>query len=251
MEIATNDMDVERRINDFLWGGSNHIGKTLDNLLKGPFSRFSRCAIVGGMVRDIARGDDFNSDIDIVIDGTTQDVADVARSLGARINAFGGWTTRHCNADIDFWALESTWALRTGLVEGRSLEIFPKTTFFTHDSAFFDLNDRRVVSDGMFWNAIRRREIEINLEPTPLPDGNLYRAVKRILNWDLNVGPRLSRFIELHLNVGSFQRLVEMELRKQHPALIANFSSHEALKAEIIKYNTNIETCSLGKYREA
>lgn len=150
--------------------------------------------------------------------------------LAARRNVFGGWRARFGNADIDFWAFESTWTLRTGLVDGRSLDDFPKTTFFTHDAAFFDLNSHRVVSDCIFWDAIKRGEIEINLEPTPSIEGNLYRAARRILGWGLVVGPRLRRFIERHLDHDSFLKLREIEARKGHPVLIALFNSAEELK---------------------
>jgi hypothetical protein len=110
-ERCIDDRDVERRIGAFLWGGSNTIGASLHSLLTGPFSHFKRSAIVGGMVRDIALGSSFNSDIDIVIDATTGEVASVAVAVNARPNIFGGWTARRGGTDIDFWAFESTWAV--------------------------------------------------------------------------------------------------------------------------------------------
>lgn len=232
--IAADDQDVERRISAFLWRDPNPFGAALDSLMDGPFAHFKRCAIAGGMVRDIARGDAFDSDIDIVIEATIDEVATVAASLGARRNVFGGWRTRFGDADIDFWAFESTWTLRTGLVKGRSLDDFPKTTFFTHDAAVFDLNSHRVVSHGIFWDAIKRGEIEINVEPTPSIEGNLYRAARRILGWGLVVGPRLRRFIERYLDDDSFRKLLKIEAGKGHPPLIVRFQNSTELKAAVL-----------------
>ncbi len=229
MDVAASVEVVSERI-EALLGRSADLGNAVRSLLSGPFRDFERTAIVGGMVRDVARGVPFNSDIDIVIEASASHVGMVASSIGARSNSFGGWTADWMGFEVDFWALETTWAVRTGLVQASSINDIPKTTFFNHDAAVFDLQKRRVICEDQFLAGLREREIEVNLSPSPTIEGNLYRAARRILLWHLVPGRRLRDFIIDHLDDPAFCSMRYRENRKRETPLFASFASAVELR---------------------
>ena len=225
LSVALDDREIVSRLTGYLSGAGKPAARAIDSLLAGPFRGLGRTAIVGGMVRDIARGTEFSTDIDLVVEDSAAHVADVALSLGARPNVMGGWTAAYEGFDIDFWALQSSWAVRAGHVDARVLEDFPKTTFFRHDAAAFDIVNLKMISSEVFWHDLRTQAIEINLEPTPVPVGNIYRAAKRILLWGLRPGPSLAAFIDRNLNTSCFAALLEMGARKGDRPFLAPFAN--------------------------
>jgi hypothetical protein len=186
----------------------------LHQILKTKFNRFERIVVMGGLVRDFAHGGrkSFRSDLDLVIDAPKESVADLATHLGATPNRFGGFGSRHGPWKIDFWALETTWA-RT-YVPLRSLEDIVGTTFFDWDAAAYDLNGRKLICSEDYLPRIRSKTLDVNLLPNPSPMGNLVRAVRRLMMWQVQAGPRLKEFIEQHLNEEALRaaQLKELEL---------------------------------------
>jgi hypothetical protein len=229
LDIAADFTAVSRRMEKLI-GASGGPGDCLRDIMAGPLGLFNKTAIVGGMVRDQAMGIPFRSDIDLVINAPDYEVAAAAAELGASANQFGGWTARRVGVDFDFWSLESTWAVKAGLVEASSIEEFPSTTFFSHDAIVFDLQTGRVFGKEDYMAGIWRREIEINLLPTPIIGGNLYRAARRILLWDFHPGMRLQDFIERPLDEATFEMMVEREARKRERPVLAGFVSVDELR---------------------
>ena len=88
--------------------------RILRSFLERELRPLGDAAVMGGLVRDFARGgrEAFASDVDIVIDARAGAVSDLAGRLSAQANRFGGFGCRVGPWRVDFWALETTWAVR-------------------------------------------------------------------------------------------------------------------------------------------
>lgn len=200
MSIAPNKDALKRRLERYLWANSDGETALLQDILRAHFQDFSRVAIIGGLVRDFAREGrkGFRSDVDLVIDGKKEQVERLAVFLQAKSNRFGGFGFKQGPWKIDFWALETTWARNHVPIE--RLEDVVTGTFFDWDAIAYDLWRRRVICGSDYFNRIEEGKLDVNLLPNPSPLGNLVRAVRRLVNWDVNAGPVLRRFIDDHLN---------------------------------------------------
>lgn len=211
MSIAPNNLALKRRLDRYFW--SNHTGEMvfLRRLLDEHFAAFDRIAVIGGLARDFAREgrSGFRSDIDLVIDAPQRSVAEVAALLHATSNRFGGFGCKQGPWNIDFWALETTWARKYVHVE--SLEDIIYCTFFDWDAIAYDLKGRRLICQENYLSRIRSSTLDINLLPTPSPWGNLVRAVRRLMIWNLQAGPLLREFICEQLDESALQFLQAKE----------------------------------------
>lgn len=235
MAVASRLDVVKRRMDDFLWCDKSAACDRLRSLLRTHFLQFPRVAIVGGMVRDIARAGKrgFNSDLDMVIDAPEDDVARLSRSIGARANSFGGHSFVADGWKLDFWAIGTTWAARTGHVEVRFLEDIVRCTFFDCDAIIYDLKDRRLVCEESYLPRIQNRTLDINLLATPAVMGNLHRAVCRILAWHASPGPRLKAFLDEHLDDSGFETLLRIERQRGRCPALLRFEDVRALRQAI------------------
>lgn len=215
-------------------------------LLEDRFVSLGRVAIIGGFVRDIARHgrDSFRSDIDLVIEASSKDVQDLAASLDACPNRFGGYGYKHPHWKIDFWALESTWAVAQGHVHASRLEDLVHSTFFDCDAILYDLESRQVMASEFYFERLAKNEIEINLRPNPSEDGNLLRAIRRVFCWGAEPGPQLRSFILQRLDDERFQQLNKVERQLYPIAVTTYFENAEELKAGLMNpaKRTDLET---------
>lgn len=236
MTVASNSHIVKRRIDDYIWRDNTLASRRLRLVLRTHFSRFENVAIVGGMVRDFARVGKlgFKSDIDLVIDAPVEDVADMAQGLQAKTNIFGGHSITQHGWNVDFWALGSTWAIREGHVKAGSLADFTRSTFFNYDAVVYDIRNRRVLHEEAYLNDLERKVIEVNLLPNPTVIGNLYRAVRRILLWDLSPGERLRTFVIDNLDSVAFRDVVSMDKRKSATPFLYKYRSASELREAVI-----------------
>jgi hypothetical protein len=232
LDIADSVPTIERRLSAFIWEDNSLRCVSLRRVLATFSGRFDEAAIIGGMVRDFARvgAPGFHSDVDMVIDAPASEVADFAAAHGARVNAFGGFSLIADGWEVDFWPLESTWALRDGHVELERLEDVIRSTFFDHDAIIYDIGRRRVICDEGYVARQPLNMLEINLMPNPSIHGSLYRAARRILGWELTPGPKLRAFIDEHLDAAAFEHMVATELRKKAVPIIASFPDVGALR---------------------
>lgn len=232
LDLAGSEAEVERRLESYINNPVAHASVRLKRILSSFTDRFERVAIIGGMVRDFARvgAPGFHSDVDLVIDAPVADVIAFAGTLGARSNAFGGFSVVADGWEVDFWALETTWAVREGHVVVRRLEDVIGSTFFDHDAIMYDLRHRRIVCDDDYIPRQRLNTLEINLLPNPSIKGSLYRAARRLVGWKLAPGPRLAVFIERHLDGEAFEHMLATERRKKVVPIIASFSDLNALR---------------------
>lgn len=232
MKVATDKRAIKRRMDDFLWREASEPNVRLRRVLKGHFFQFDRVAIVGGMVRDFARAgrEAFHSDVDLVIEDDVEAVAKFARQHSAEPNKYGGFSFYAEGWKLDFWALETTWASRAGHARVHKLEDIARCTFFDCDAILYDLKERKVICSDSYLDHLRSGRIEISLEPNPSVTGSLYRAVRRLLLWNLEPGPRLRSFIECHLTDQGFDSLVREEGRKDCDGLLTSFRGADVLR---------------------
>ncbi len=236
LDIADSVSTIERRLAAFIWEDNSRRCVSLRSVITMFTDRFYNVAIIGGMVRDFARvgAPGFHSDVDMVIDAPACEVVEFAAAHGARVNAFGGFSLVSDGWEIDFWPLESTWALREGHVELKHLEDVIRSTFFDHDAIIFDIGRRRVICDEGYVARQPLNMLEINLMPNPSIHGSLYRAARRILGWELTPGPKLRAFMDEHLNGDAFEHMVATERRKKAVPIIESFSDVNALRIAVL-----------------
>ncbi len=208
----------------------------LREILETRFEPLGPIAIIGGLVRDIARRGKvgFRSDVDLVLDAPPDRVAALASELDATPNRFGGYSSIHPHWKIDFWSLPNTWAAAVGLVGVKTLADLVKTTFFDCDAICYEVQRRKVHAPPGYLDRIAARTIEVNLLPNPSIDGNLLRAARRILAWDFRPGPTLRSFIERELNEESFKRIVAVERTLYANDLLGQFGSARHLVAALL-----------------
>lgn len=212
MQPAATLPTLKRRVDDYLREDALPI-RRLREILATQFEPLGPVAIIGGLVRDIARRGKvgFRSDIDLVVDATPESVAALALKLSAIPNRFGGFSSIHSHWKVDFWALSNTWAAAVGLVQVQSLADLVHTTFFDCDAICYEIGKKRLHALPGYLERISNRSIDVNLLPNPSIDGNLLRASRRILLWGFRPGPELQSFIQRELNDRSFERIVEIE----------------------------------------
>ncbi|MBC3940632.1 hypothetical protein [Sphingomonas albertensis] len=201
MVVATGLPQLKRRVDDYIWRENGKPIQHLREILDTTFMAFPSVAIVGGLVRDIARRGKvgFKSDIDLVIAAGDAEVADLAAKLHAIPNRFGGYGSRHPHWKIDFWALETTWAATQGHAPVESVADIVDTTFFDCDAICYEIKSRKLFAANGYLPRLKAGVIDVNLLPNPSIEGNLLRAIRRILSWGYHPGPRLRTFIDENL----------------------------------------------------
>ncbi|WP_370034204.1 hypothetical protein [Qipengyuania mesophila] len=227
---------LKRRIDDYLWREDGLPIQRLREILATNFEPLGPVAIIGGLVRDIARKGKvgFQSDIDLVIDAEPARVAALAAKLDATPNRFGGFASVHPHWKVDFWSLPNTWASAVNLVRTRTLADLVDTTFFDCDAICYEVQTRKVHALPGYLERLAERTIDVNLLPNPSIDGNLLRAARRILLWHFRPGPGLRAFIERELNEESFDRIVATEQLLYSNDVLGFFSGTQQLLDAIL-----------------
>lgn len=230
MQPAETLPKLKRRVDDYLREDALPI-RRLREIFATRFQPLGPVAIIGGLVRDIARRGKvgFRSDIDLVVDAPPEIVATLASSLNATPNRFGGFSSIHPHWKVDFWSLSNTWAAAVGLVQVRSLADLVHTTFFDCDAICYEIGQKRLHALPGYLERLQKRSIDVNLLPNPSIDGNLLRASRRILLWGFRPGPGLQSFIRRELNEQSFARIVETEQSLFHYGVLGHFTSAAGL----------------------
>lgn len=211
MAIAPNKSALKRRLDRYLWANKSGEMEALQAVLKSNFQSFDRVAVIGGLVRDFAREGrtGFRSDVDLVIHDSKEEVALLAEKLSATPNRFGGYGYKSGPWKIDFWALETTWAKKH--VPMHTLEDVLLGTFFDWDAVAYDLWERKLICHDDYLERLRTKTLEINLRPNPSPMGNLVRAIRRLVLWQLVPGERLMCFIDEYLDEDALHYLQKKE----------------------------------------
>ncbi len=237
MPIAPDLSALKRRLDRYFWANRSAEMALLNELLTAHFGAFDRVAVIGGLVRDFAREGraGFRSDVDLVIEASAGRVAEVARTLGAAPNRFGGYGFRGGPWRIDFWALETTWAARHAGVSMMRLDDVIRCTFFDWDAIAYDLQARRLICSQNYLDRIRRGALDINLRPTPSPEGNLLRSMRRLVLWRIHPGPALRSFIEEHLDEVTFRSIQVKETQIYPNPITSVWKNAEAARQELLE----------------
>lgn len=214
MNTAPSRTHIKRRVEDYLFREKSLPLERLRQTLTTKFLPLGRVAVLGGLVRDIARRGPagFKSDVDLVIAASPTRVAKLARDLEASENRFGGYSMSTPHWKIDFWALRNTWAHKQGHVHILHMEDVIKCTFFTYDAIAYDISERQIYAHEDYVADLLTGRLEINLLPNPSTQGNLVRAVRRMLAHNLRAGPILRQFLDAHLTESAFTHIVTKEL---------------------------------------
>lgn len=211
MPTAPNNFALKRRLDRYFWANNTEEMIFLRKMLAEHFNPFDRIAVIGGLVRDFAHEgrSGFHSDLDLVIDAPQEKVAELAATLDAQANRFGGFGCKQGPWKIDFWALETTWARRH--VSVKKLEDIVSCTFFDWDAIAYDLGEKKLICSENYLTRIEKKTLDVNLLPNPSPMGNLVRAVRRLVIWKVQAGPVLKAFINEHLDEAALRYVQEKE----------------------------------------
>jgi hypothetical protein len=180
--------------------------------------------VFGGMIRDISLcpARKFNSDIDLVSMADRKSIFSVIRRYNPKLNKFGGFRFTVGYQLFDIWSYQDTWAFREGLVKATAFEDLCATTFFNMDAACQPLKSRRIIASVDYFESLRNRILDINLEANPAPDKIAIRAIRMSIERDLKVSSRLQTFVLRNANntlwkttfTGSFLKLMAKHYEK-------------------------------------
>lgn len=234
--IAPSPTHLKRRVDDYLWGNQSVPLKRLREILKQHFMGIAPTAVIGGLIRDLARAgvDEFKSDVDLVVDAPNRNVVGMATRLKATANRFGGFSTTLGSWKVDFWALRNTWAHREGHVRISKLSDITRCTFFTADAVAYHLQERQIITRPEYLRDVRSNVLEINLRPNPSVEGNLLRATRRVLSRDMLLGDKLKEFVFDHLDDEAFEYIVQTEIRLYGHSFAQPYSNAERLTEALV-----------------
>jgi hypothetical protein len=211
-----------------------------------------RTYLVGGFLRDVvvhphAR---WPRDFDVIVEGCT---SDELRSLFIDIiaghNRFGGLTLRRSTRDqydvaaqeldFDVWRLEDTWAVRHFALPHR-IEAFVQTPFLNIDSIAMSIgpgDDYLNVFEHGFFDALKRKSIEVNQLSNPYPVLCAVRGLIMAATLNFVVGPKLAAFVyEIAANVAVEEFVAAQIDHYRHLR-----SSREQLEQWILDVRTQLE----------
>lgn len=242
MLIARDERILKRRVDDYLWRDRSKTVLALRQVLVEKFGDFEKVSIFGGMIRDIARNGKrgFRSDVDLVIDAPAAEVKDLADRLAAKPNLFGGFGYRTARWEIDFWALETSWAHKHGHINASSVDDLMEGTFFDWDAAHYDLKSRKLYFQSGYLERIRSRTLGVNLVETPSAVGNAVRAVRRVLLWDLRASPCLLDFVEHVVSNEGLETLSRYEKRKHQRSVCEAYVERSRLLEALAVGNNKV-----------
>ncbi|MDF2143262.1 hypothetical protein [Paenirhodobacter sp. CAU 1674] len=231
-------------MDDYLWRDKSKTVLALRHILIKEFGDFDRVSIFGGMIRDIARDGKrgFRSDVDLVIDAPADQVKNLAKRLSAKPNMFGGFGHRSTRWEIDFWALETTWAHRNGYIKASSVDDLLQGTFFDWDAAHYDIKSRKLYSQHGYLERIRSRTLGVNLIKTPSAVGNAVRTVRRVLLWDLKASSGLLDFVDQVVADEGLEALVHYEKRKHQRSVCEGFAERSRLLEALSAGNRKVHS---------
>lgn len=244
MLIARDEKILKRRVEDYLWRDKSKTVSALRNTLVEEFGDFEKVSIFGGMIRDIARDGKrgFRSDVDLVIDAPAEQVKELAAKLAAKPNLFGGFGYTSTRWEIDFWALETTWAHKQGHIKASSVDDLMEGTFFDWDAAHYDLKSRKLHAQPGYLEKIRSRTLGVNLVKTPSALGNAVRAVRRVLLWDLKASQNLLDFVEQVVSDEGIEALSHYEKRKYQRSVCEVYVERSRLLEALAAGNSKVHS---------
>ena len=138
--------------------------------------------LFGGFLRDLAISGrrNFNSDIDIVIEGDWSRCSRYLEKVGATKNKFGGYRHVVANQDIDIWYAPETWAIKSRCVQYENITSLLKTTILNWDAILMDWRSKSILMTPEYLDNIREKHLDIVLSENPDPVGMIVRILRQI-----------------------------------------------------------------------
>jgi hypothetical protein len=182
--------------------------------------------VIGGFLRDICISGNFNSDVDFVVaPASISEFERLVGHFGGRANRFGGFGITLNRWKVDVWPLERTWAAVSGHVAVSCLDDLMKVTFFDWDAILYSVGDQKLISGHAYFDRIRTRVIDVNLEPNPNPVGNAVRALRYAYRWGAQFGERLASHVVKQIKDHGWSTLVDGERRSFQRPILGGFDS--------------------------
>lgn len=178
--------------------------------------------LFGGILRDLSLvgNEGFNSDVDIVVVPTNgaggKSPLDDHQTV---MNKFGGFRITLSRWKIDVWELKNTWAFAKGYSQP-SVQNLCNATFFDWDAIAFDVQNGHIYALSDYLARINNRLLDINLEPSPNPLGNVVKAFRYCERYDAALSSRLAHYVYVHASNVKAESICEYESRvSAHPVL--------------------------------
>lgn len=185
--IANNLAALKKRVLRFFESPKRLEVKNFIRILSGS----GEVLVFGGLLRDIALygGGEFNSDIDLVIDCSSEVLFEFFQKRNALSgrNHFGGYRVKVGGWSIDVWPMRETWAFASGKVEFVDRESLLSTTITNWDSVAFSFKDNSLIADRSYVDCLKRRELDIILVENPNRLGAFLRVLKLIFDKQVEV----------------------------------------------------------------
>lgn len=88
-----------------------------------------------------------------------------------------------------------------------------RATFFNCDAIVYDIESSSIRASKNYFDDLKGKVLEINLEPNPNPSGSSVRAFRYALLKGFSWGPKLSRYVAETIDTVGWDSLVEGEVR--------------------------------------
>ena len=166
--------------------------------------------LFGGLLRDVAilglkHGP---RDVDVVIENSSsEELAEELNPYIKRRNRFGGFQLELRKWHFDVWPLQKTWAFGRNKSLIASAQNLPKTTFLNVEAVAASVGENGELAEifeAGFFDAIRTKTLDINLEDNPYPALAAVRALATAEKLRYSLSPRLGCYIlETERELGS------------------------------------------------
>lgn len=213
-----------------------------------------RTYLVGGFLRDVVvrPHSHWPRDFDVIVEGCSwEELSQIFVDIISGYNRFGGLTLRrHMQVpvgyrartqelDFDVWRLEDTWAVRH-LALPRTIHSFVQTPFLNVDSIAISIgpgNDYLTVFEHGFFDALKRRYVEVNQTDNPYPVLCAVRGLIMAATLGFAVGPKLAAFV--------YEQSLKIALEEFVAAQVGHYGhvrfSREQVKQWILDIRTQLD----------
>lgn len=179
--------------------------------------------LFGGVLRDLAllgqRG--FNSDVDLVVEGSWEHFISYLESLGANKNKFGGYRLSIGEMPVDIWHAEETWAIKQGLVAYKGIASLTETTVLNWDAILMNWRTRTFIYRKNYFEEVYARALDVVLEENPNPLGMAVRVLRHLSLKDARkISARATRYLMACTRSYSFEAIHDAEVSSYRNAVI-------------------------------
>lgn len=179
--------------------------------------------LFGGVLRDLGlsgrRG--FNSDIDLVVEGSWSQVVSYLDHLKAKKNKFGGYRLTVGGWPVDIWNARETWAIKRGLVPYNGIASLTETTVLNWDAILMNWRTRNFVYRNNYFDELNSRVLDIVLEENPNPLGMVVRVLRHLCLKDARkITSSAANYLAKSTKIYSFEEINNAEMKSYNDPVI-------------------------------